>query len=58
MLKIQHQALWPLVRSYKMEIITDNFEIQYVIIDRGNGHFTSMPKLLYEQQQAANEPSN
>lgn len=58
MLKIQHQALWPLVRSYKMEIIKDNFGDEYVIIDRGNGEFTSMLKSTYDEQQAANEPSN
>lgn len=26
---------------------------QHVIIDRGNGEFTSMPKDLYDAQQAA-----
>ena len=27
----------------------------HVIIDRGNGEFTSMPKSVYDEQQAANE---
>ena len=36
-----------------MEIITDNFGIKYVVIDRGNGEFTSMPKSVYDEQQAA-----
>lgn len=28
---------------------------EHAIIDRGNGEFTSMPKAVYEAQQAANE---
>ena len=28
-------------------------EKEYAIIDRGNGEFTSMPKAVYEAQQAA-----
>lgn len=41
-----------------MEIITDNFGNEYVIIDRGNNEFTSMPKSTYDEQQAAtlNDP--
>jgi hypothetical protein len=35
-----------------MEIITDNFGNEYVIIDRGNGEFTSMLKSTYDAQQA------
>ena len=27
--------------------------IEYIIIDRGNGEFTSMPKSVYDEQQAA-----
>ena len=30
----------------------------HAIIDRGNGEFTSMPKSDYDEQQAANEPSD
>lgn len=26
---------------------------EYAIIDRGNGEFTSMPKSVYDEQQAA-----
>jgi hypothetical protein len=29
-------------------------EIEYAIIDRGNGEFTSMLKSTYDDQQAAN----
>ena len=29
--------------------------IEWVTIDRGNGEFTSMPKSVYDEQQAANE---
>tara|TARA_R110000868_G_C10513926_1_gene732402 strand:- start:107 stop:241 length:135 start_codon:yes stop_codon:yes gene_type:complete len=30
-------------------------EVEHAIIDRGNGEFTSMPKSVYDEQQAANE---
>ena len=36
-----------------IEIITDIDGIEHVIIDRGNGEFTSMPKSVYDEQQAA-----
>lgn len=29
------------------------YEVEHVIIDRGNGEFTSMPKSVYDEQQAA-----
>jgi len=42
-----------------IEIIeTDNLDgttTEHVIIDRGNGEFTSMPKSTYDEQQAALE---
>ena len=44
-----------LVRSYKMEnltYLTDSEGVEHIIIDRGNGEFTSMPKSVYEAQQA------
>jgi hypothetical protein len=31
----------------------DGFVIEIVEIDRGNGEYTSMPKVVYEEQQAA-----
>lgn len=31
-------------------------EIEYVIIDRGNEEYTSMPKSIYDAQQAAAKP--
>ena len=34
----------------------DNVEIEHVVIDRGNGEFTSMPKSTYDAQQAAAKP--
>jgi len=37
----------------KITIIKDDNGIEYAIIDRGNGEFTSMPKSIYEAQQAA-----
>lgn len=37
----------------KVTIIEDTFGIEHVIIDRGNGEFTSMPKSIYDEQQAA-----
>ena len=40
-----------------MEIITitdlDGNDVEHVIIDRGNDEFTSMPKSVYDEQQAA-----
>ena len=40
-----------------IEIITvtniDGTTTEHVIIDRGNGEFTSMPKSVYDEQQAA-----
>jgi len=35
-----------------MEIIKDQYDIEHVIIDRGNGEFTSMPKSVYDELQA------
>ena len=39
-----------------IEIITveniDGTTTEHVIIDRGNGEFTSMPKSVYDEQQA------
>jgi hypothetical protein len=35
----------------KIEIITDDFGQQHVIMDRGNGEFTSMLKSTYDAQQ-------
>jgi hypothetical protein len=37
----------------KIEIVEDTQGIEHVIIDRGNGEFTSMPKSVYDEQQAA-----
>ena len=38
-----------------IKIITVD-EIEHVIIDRGNGDFTSMPKAIWDaQQEAVNE---
>ncbi len=44
-----------LVRSYKMEnitIITDTENIEHALIEHADGSFTSMPKELYDKQQA------
>ena len=54
-------AISDLVRSYKMEniqFITDTDELtgklhETILIDRGNGEFTSMLKSTYDEQQAA-----
>ena len=38
----------------KITYFTDELDnTEYVIIDRGNGEFTSMPKSVYDEQQAA-----
>jgi hypothetical protein len=39
----------------KVTVITVD-EIKHVIIDRGNGEFTSMLKSVYDEQQAAVKP--
>ena len=31
------------------EIITDPQGVEHIIIDRGNGEFTSMPKSVYDE---------
>ena len=36
-----------------MEIMLNSDNQEIVIIDRGNGEFTSMPKAIYDEQQAA-----
>lgn len=33
-----------------ISIFTNENNIDYVIIDRGNGEFTSMPKTVYDAQ--------
>ena len=35
-----------------IQIIKDNNDVEHVIIDRGNGEFTSMTKAFYDEQQA------
>lgn len=35
-----------------LTIIKDLNDVEHVIIDRGNGEFTSMPKSVYEELQA------
>ena len=57
------QVTLDLARSYKMEnieIITITYSLtnetsEHVIIDRGNGEFTSMLKSVYDEQQKAAE---
>jgi hypothetical protein len=36
----------------KITIITDTENIEHALIDHGDGSFTSMPKELYDRQQA------
>ena len=57
-----HQAMSDLVRSSKMDnvtFITDDFGNEHIIIDRGNGEFTSMLKSTYDEMIAAqaNQPT-
>jgi hypothetical protein len=37
------------------EVMTDTDGNEHVIIDRGNGEFTSMPKAVWDELQAAKE---
>ena len=36
--------------------VTDHYGIEHVIIDRGNGEFTSMTKAHYEAMQETTDP--
>ena len=36
-------------------IITDNKGTEHIIIDRGDGEFTSMPKAIWDELEAAKE---
>ena len=40
-----------------IKIITVD-ELEHVIIDRGNGEFTSMPKSVYDELEAAKDAAN
>lgn len=42
----------------KIEYVTDENKVEHVVIDNGDGTFTSMWKATYDEQQAANEPSS
>ena len=35
-----------------IEITTDPYGVEMVTINKGNGEFTSMPKSVYDEQQA------
>jgi len=37
------------------ELITDRHGVEHVIIDRGNGEYTSMPKAVWDEQKKAAE---
>jgi len=41
------------VKFVDIENLMDGSVTTHVIIDRGNGEFTSMPKSVYDEQQAA-----
>jgi len=43
------------MENVKFIEVTDSFGnvSEHAIIDRGNGEFTSMPKSVYDEQQAA-----
>lgn len=34
------------------KLFTDEQGVEHIIIDRGNGEYTSMPKSVYDEQQA------
>jgi hypothetical protein len=40
--------------NFIIETYLDGTSMEFAIIDRGNGEFTSMTKAHYEEQQAAN----
>ena len=37
------------------EIVIDHYGEEHIIIDRGNGQFTSMPKKYWDELEAATE---
>jgi len=37
------------------EIVIDDKNIEHIIIDRGNGEYTSMPKAVWDELEAAKE---
>ena len=39
------------------EIITDVYGEEHIIIERGNGEFTSMPKAVWDELEAQREQS-
>lgn len=41
-----------------IEIVIDSNNIEHVIIDRGNGEFTSMPKSVYDEMIAKQNEVN
>jgi hypothetical protein len=41
-----------------MEKITDHYGIEHIMIDHGDGSFTSMPKSEYDKQQAEQSTPN
>jgi hypothetical protein len=40
------------IREIEIENVLDGTITKHIIIDRGNGEFTSMPKSVYDAQQA------
>lgn len=37
------------------EIVLDKDNVEHIVIDRGNGEFTSMPKSVWDELEAAKE---
>ncbi len=37
------------------ELITDYYGVEHIIIDRGNNEFTSMPKAVWDELEAAKQ---
>ena len=37
------------------EIVEDSNGVEHIIIDRGNGEFTSMPKAVWDELEAAKD---
>jgi len=45
------------IKEIEIENVLTNEIIKHIIIDRGNNEFTSMPKSVWDEQQAAKEAS-
>jgi len=44
-----------IVKTFIVEDIISKEQIEWIVLDRGNGEYTSMPKAIWDEQQKAAE---